>query len=107
MSPLTRRAFLQVLAAGVGSAAAGRLMAACNLAAREAGVPAGSVPSTIALPTSQAFEPQPPTPTPRPTSVSWPDLAVARGGDDPGLLVERALAALGGMERFVPRGPAS
>jgi uncharacterized protein (DUF362 family) len=30
-------------------------------------------------------------------------LAVARGGDDPALLVERALAALGGIERFVPR----
>ena len=33
-----------------------------------------------------------------------PYLAVARGGPDPEELVRRAIAAIGGMERFVPKG---
>jgi uncharacterized protein (DUF362 family) len=87
-------------------------MAACNFVptADEAVTGALSAPATIALPTQEAFEPRAPTEAqteapaePEPTAVSWPDLAVARGGDDPALLVERALAALGGMTRFVPR----
>jgi uncharacterized protein (DUF362 family) len=104
MSPITRRAFLRVLGAGLGSAAAGKFLAACNFR------PAAEPLPTIALPTQELFEPLAPTeakvkaPTePEPTAVAWPDLAVARGGDDPALLVERALAALGGMTRFVPR----
>jgi uncharacterized protein (DUF362 family) len=36
------------------------------------------------------------------TSSPIPDLVVARGGD-PQVMVERALAAIGGMERFVPK----
>jgi len=113
MSPITRRAFLRLLGASLGSAAAGRLMAACNFVpmADEAVTSAVSAPATIALPTQEAFEPLAPTEArteapaePEPTAVSWPDLAVARGGDDPALLVERSLAALGGMTRFVPRG---
>jgi uncharacterized protein (DUF362 family) len=112
MSPITRRAFLRLLGAGLGSAAAGNLMAACNLApaAKEAAAGANPALSTIALPTQEVFEPFAPTEgqsetASEPTAASWPDLSVARGGDDPALLVERALAALGGMERFVP--PAS
>jgi uncharacterized protein (DUF362 family) len=84
-------------------------MAACNFAPAADEAANGAAPATIALPTQEVFEPLAPTGTtseaptePEPTPVSWPDLAVARGGDDPELLVERALAALGGMERFVP-----
>jgi len=43
-----------------------------------------------------------PAPTPSPT-LAYPDLVVARQGE-PEDLVRRAVAALGGMERFVPDG---
>jgi len=33
-----------------------------------------------------------------------PDLVVARGGDDPEELVRRTIAALGGIEQFIPKG---
>jgi len=107
MRPITRRSFLRLLVASLGSAATGRLLAACNLAPQpEAGLPlATSGPAAIALPTPAM--PLPPTDTPSeaaPTPAGIPDLAVARGGDDPASLVERALAALGGMARFVPAG---
>jgi uncharacterized protein (DUF362 family) len=38
------------------------------------------------------------------TPAGSPDLVVARGGDDPEVLVRRAIAALGGMEQFIPKG---
>jgi uncharacterized protein (DUF362 family) len=84
-------------------------MAACNFAPAADEAATGAAPATIALPTQEVFEPLATTETmteaaarPEATAVSWPDLTVARGGDDPALLVERALAALGGMGRFVP-----
>jgi uncharacterized protein (DUF362 family) len=109
MSPISRRAFLRLLGAGLGSAAAARWLAACNLPARPGETPslATSAPATLGLPTAQPLEPLPPTDTPgdsAPPSSVHPDVAVARGGDDPAVLVERALAALGGMTRFVPAG---
>jgi uncharacterized protein (DUF362 family) len=79
---VTRRAFLQWSAIGAGAAAGAPLLSAC-----------GGSPSTgiTRLP--------PPAPAPGSTY-----LAVARGGDDPEALVRRAVAAIGGMERFVPKG---
>ena len=53
------------------------------------------------------------TPIPDPTETlpmsaitpsGSPDLVVARGGDDPEVLVRRAIAAFGGMEQFIPKG---
>jgi uncharacterized protein (DUF362 family) len=38
------------------------------------------------------------------TPMGSPDLVVARGGDDPEVLVRRAIAALGGMEQFISNG---
>jgi len=109
MSPISRRAFLRLLAASLGSAAAARLLAACNLPAQPSDAPTGttSAPATIGLPTPKPLEPLAPTDTPGDTAPplsSYPDVAVARGGDDPAVLVERALTALGGMKRFVPAG---
>jgi uncharacterized protein (DUF362 family) len=75
---ISRREFLHWLAAGAASAAAGPLFAACGSAA----------PIRTVAPTN----------TPPPGAA---DLAVARGGDDPEELTRRAVAALGGMERFV------
>jgi uncharacterized protein (DUF362 family) len=109
MGEITRREFLRLLGIGLGAASAGQLMAACARSPRANPFPAPptSPPGTIALPTAEPAMPLPSTDTPAeppPTAASFPDLAVARGGDDPAVLVERALAALGGMSRFVPPG---
>lgn len=37
-------------------------------------------------------------------SGNFPDLAVTRGSEDPEALVRKAILAIGGMERFVPKG---
>jgi uncharacterized protein (DUF362 family) len=76
-----RRVFLRRMLLSAGVIAAQPLLAACN----QAGV---SAPATF-------------TPTPR---AELPHIAVARGGDNPEALVQRALAVLGGIERFVKRG---
>ncbi len=80
---LTRRDFLRMTLAGAGAAAGALMLAACGPAPAEGGI--------TRLP--------PPTPAPGATY-----LAVARGGDDPEALVRRAVAAIGGMERFIPKG---
>jgi uncharacterized protein (DUF362 family) len=79
---ISRREFLRWTALGAGAAAGARVLSAC------AASPEGG---KTRLP--------PPTPAPGSTY-----LAVARGGDDPEALVRRAVAAIGGMERFVPKG---
>jgi uncharacterized protein (DUF362 family) len=81
MTRIHRREFLRLAALGAGSAAASSLLAAC-----------GTAPEA-------KIRPLPPTP-----EAGMPYLAVARGGDDPGELVRRAIEAIGGIERFVPRG---
>ena len=109
MSPMSRRAFLRLLTSSLGSAAAARWLSACNFLARPGDASAGTIsaPATIGLPSPQPLEPLAPTDTPgetAPPSPAYPDVAVTRGGDDPAVLVQRALAALGGMTRFVPAG---
>jgi uncharacterized protein (DUF362 family) len=81
MKRIHRREFLRLAALGAGSAAASSFLAAC-----------GPAPEA-------KVRPLPPTP-----QEGTPYLAVARGGDDPGELVRRAMEAIGGIERFVPRG---
>ena len=78
----SRRTFLRRLTASLGTGAAGWLLAACG-EQRPASTP---------------------TPAPVATRTDPPYLAVARGGDSPEHLVKRALAALGGIERFVKPG---
>jgi uncharacterized protein (DUF362 family) len=69
-------------------------------------LPATAIPATAtALPTVTPVPPTaiPPTATKAPASAAY--LAVARGkGADPAELTRRALAAIGGIERFVKRG---
>ena len=127
MIPMRRREFLRWLAAMGGLAASGGLVAACAPPAVLSPVPTEEVsPSPVVLratPTStaQAASAAVPSPTqgleapgtapapmaapatPIPTPWSAPDLVVARGGE-PEDLVRRALAALGGLERFVRPG---
>jgi uncharacterized protein (DUF362 family) len=78
---LTRREFLRWTALGAGAAVGTQVLSACGAA------------------TSTATRLPPATIAPGATYLS-----VARGGNDPEALVRRAVAALGGMERFVPKG---
>ena len=104
MDKLSRREFIRTTALGLSALALDPLLAACSQA----------IPTeTITLPPTQ---PQPvevkptsaaPTQATTPTSnaskpAGAPDLVVARGGE-PEEMVRRSLAALGGMERFVPK----
>jgi len=128
MDECTRRRFLRQAAASLGVLTGGWLLGGC---AREElptiNPPTATAPptgtsspttdqsrsSTQPAPTGTAAEPGSPTPTSEaevPTATSTPrqslshaDLAVARGGE-PEAMVRRALAALGGMERFVKAG---
>ena len=97
---LSRRAFLRLLAMGIGGAACGRVGSA--LIGPTTPLPA---PTLLPLPASATpFLPASPPPTAAPpTPVSYADLVVARG-PTPENLVRRGLAALGGMTRFVQPG---
>ncbi len=97
---VTRKEFLRWVATGLGTVAGGSLLGACG----------GERPSTPADAVSPPTTAPPPGPTaavstPATTAVSAspPDLVVTRGGE-PEELVRRALAALGGIERFVRPG---
>ncbi len=129
MSVFTRKQFLNRLAAGLGALVGGWLLSGCRGeeaaaptatgatstatagAASTATVSAATAPSaTEVQPSATEGQTQAPAPTeaqaPAATatpSASPPDLVVARGGE-PEELVRRAMAALGGMERFVQPG---
>ncbi|MGQ9568537.1 MAG: DUF362 domain-containing protein [Anaerolineae bacterium] len=127
MTPMRRREFLRWLAAVGGLAASGGLVASCAPPAvpspvlTEGASPSPIVPRTTPTFTAQATSAAVPSPTqgpevpgtapaptaapatPSPAPRSAPDLVVARGGE-PEDLVRRALAALGGLERFVRPG---
>jgi uncharacterized protein (DUF362 family) len=121
MDYLTRREFLRRLAAlGMGTMAGTALLSACGTppepAPTSVPLPPTAAASAAALPTLVAtrttLPPAAPatvsrtTATPVPTIAAapeYPHLAVVRNGE-PEELVRRALAALGGMERFVQRG---
>ncbi len=118
MSKLTRRDFLKTTVAGAGALSLGAILEACSklLPAPTTSTEtptqppqAASETSPAATNTSPATTEPPPTTTPSPTQSSTntpalpPDLVVTRGGE-PEELVRRAMAALGGMEKFVPGG---
>jgi uncharacterized protein (DUF362 family) len=118
MKHITRRDFLRLLAAGLGSVALNRFLIGCTpqdtplpaqpttarpiLSLTPTTLPPTTIPAT---PTSlsQASPAPSDTPAASATPDSPPDLVVARNGD-PEALVRRALAALGGMEAFVSQG---
>lgn len=116
MTDFPRREFLRRLASGGAAVAGAWLLSACG--AQETPTPAtpqvltptsAQPPAPIATPpTTQAAtsatetgsETQATTAAP---SAEYPHLAVARGGE-PEEMIRRALAAMGGMERFVSAG---
>jgi uncharacterized protein (DUF362 family) len=109
MTKLSRRDFLKISAIGVGSLTLGQFLSACGQALSPV-IPTTSIPNPPASPTEPLAAPNatvpgptdvPPTETATPLSI--PDLVVARGGE-PEALVRLALAAMGGLEQFVPRG---
>lgn len=123
--PLTRREFLKV----TGVAAAGSVLAGCAAQAGEelAAQPAATQAPATRAPDTQAPSPtdpprpdptaanaapgappaEPPaataTPQPSPTAVTPPHLVVMHGRD-PAAITRAAVAALGGIERFVSSG---
>jgi uncharacterized protein (DUF362 family) len=131
MTDVTRRVFLRRFAAGLGAASSAWLLMACAQSPAPTAVtrqepatlPAATPRQTVAptaapavasgktaVPTSQ------PTVAPTtasatsapatavPTVAQTPYMVVAHGGDKPEELVNRAIAALGGIERFVKPG---
>jgi len=102
MSRLSRRDFLKLGSLGLGGLALARFLAACG---KVGSTPASPVPPqaspTTVVPGSTGTASTPASPTD--ISASIPDIVVARGGE-PEALVRSALAAIGGMERFVPPG---
>ena len=121
MNAMSRRYFLRWLTATVGATTTAQLLSACGGAPTATPDRSTVLPTKSIAPTSPPARPSPtigaqptsapgaqPTtaPTLEPTTVtSVPDLVVARGGRDaPGALVQSALKALGGIERFVKPG---
>ena len=110
MQDRTRRQFLRWLAIYGGALLGGKLISACGEApSPEAMRPSSTAAPSFTLPVESpsAQEIQANTAEPEPTltegTSAYPDLVVARGGD-PGMLVQAALNAIGGIERFVPEG---
>lgn len=118
--PLSRREFLRLLAAGGSALALSEFLAACGL--DENLIPptmeamesptlqssATSIPQvSTQIPTDQPTESPTGTATQEPTAtetpVPVPDIVVTHNGE-PEQLVRRAVAAIGGMEKFVPKG---
>jgi uncharacterized protein (DUF362 family) len=114
MKRLTRRDFIRLAALGLGAAALEPLLSACGeapttappaTATRQAAAPAQ--PPTPAGEADSSAQQTEPTDVAQPTQASQPSgaphLVVARRGE-PQELVRTALAALGGMPRFVQPG---
>lgn len=115
MKTISRREFLKAASTGIGGLALGQLLAACGI--QETAAPQEPVPTSA--PVATATLPPPPTATAAPTETALstatatfvptvttpptPDLVVSRNGE-PEELVRRAIAAIGGMEKFVPKG---
>ncbi len=108
MDRISRRTLLKFLGSSIGAYTVAELLTACNPRSSQEGIPTQLVPSATkggekstgeveSLATKEDV-PIEATATNSPT----PDLVVARGGE-PQMMVERALAAIGGMERFVPK----
>jgi len=102
MAKFNRRDFLQISAAVLGWATLGELLAACGreISGTAQPIVLSPSPSKVAISTASSIPTSTPPAAPTATRVSLPDVAVTRNGE-PEVLVRRAIAALGGMQRFV------
>ncbi len=106
MPTISRREFLRILAVGTGALTLERFLAACGKVPGETRLPSEIPPTPTTLtpssPPIQAPGTEPATATASAVPAGAPDLVVAHGSD-PERVVSRALAAFGGMEKFVPQ----
>lgn len=114
MSEISRREFLRLAALGAAAVVASTVVEACSRALPRVSPTATRPPlasgSAVASATAAASETLPGStavasvmPLPSPAPAGTPDLVVVRNGE-PEILVRSAIAALGGMERFVKKG---
>jgi uncharacterized protein (DUF362 family) len=115
VSKITRRDFLKSLSVTLGALALNQALASCSQTTPETQTqPAATAtrkrldptpgPTTDAPPNPETSPTTEATSAPENTSASEaPDLVVARHGE-PEEMVRRAMAALGGMQRFVAKG---
>lgn len=109
MAKPSRRDFLKISAAAIGSAALSELLAACGAEPPVTADPIANPTAVPILPTGTAAavgntaQPASPEPAPTATPGSAAYLAVTRNGS-PEELTRRAIAALGGMQVFVAKG---
>jgi uncharacterized protein (DUF362 family) len=109
MGKLSRREFIKIAAAGAGAMTLGAILDACrktlplSLSSSESPTsfpqqinPPSQSPNTISAATDTI-------PAPTDTLLPAPNVVVTHGGE-PEALVRRAIAALGGMEKFVIKG---
>lgn len=103
MKKFSRRDFLRLLTLSAGTLSLNQILAACGI--KPASITPTLVPTHIPLtntiPATTLNTASPATATSTPLPI--PDLVVARGGE-PEQLARQALAALGGMQSFVPKG---
>ena len=107
----TRKEFLHTLAAGMGAVAFNKFLTACSRAevtAESVPTPEPSVMTEKVNGSESDFASTGASPEQGETTPGSPDLVVVRGAEGgdvaPEELVRRTLSALGGMERFVPKG---
>lgn len=101
MTRIDRRKFLQTLSATAGVLAVDQLLSACSPRESISTLVPGTTPSATQL--TGGREESPAVAESSPTPGNFPHLAVARNGD-PEVMTRRVVAALGGMEKFVPKG---
>jgi uncharacterized protein (DUF362 family) len=108
MDRISRRTLLKFLSSSIGAYTVAELLSACSPRSGQGIIPTQLAPSATAGGEKSTGEGEPQStkedvPVETTATISpIPDLVVARGGE-PLMLVERALAAIGGMERFVPK----
>lgn len=104
MKRISRRDFIRLFGAGAGALTLNHLLAGCgrSLKTYETSIPS-SPTYTTAPGELTPLEGSTAVPAATATPFSIPDLVVARGGQ-PEEMVRKGIAAIGGMERFVPQG---
>jgi uncharacterized protein (DUF362 family) len=95
MDPINRRKFLQAASTTATLLAAEKLLTACVSPGSAQPTASSTAVNPVDLTPTEA------SPTAAPDTLSY--LAVARNGD-PEVMTRKVIAALGGMEKFVPKG---
>ncbi len=104
MKKISRRKVLNILLTGTTTIAASQILSACKRASDSLVIPAEtSSTNTPFSPETGETVSTDSSPTATGVPVEYPDLVVTRNAE-PEPLVRAAMAAIGGMERFVPKG---